>query len=161
MSAYITLYIKRTEDNYYIELDSWSRSSKMFRYLSDLVSYESCREVNADTLDVAIEIAKGDKAKCVEARDRQVETMNFCSSISVTTAEALRELIEQRENYKNSIEEFNSEIEEIENAISQLVTYYSIAENISNEWRSKSIANLYLAYEMDPNNQDENEEKEN
>lgn len=161
MSAYITLYIKRTKDNYYIELDSWSRSSKMFHYLSDLVSYESCREVNMDTLDVAIEIAKGDKAKCVKTRDRQVEGMNFCNSISVATAEALHELIEQREYYKNSIEEFNSEIEEIENAISQLVTYCSIAENISNEWRSKPIANLYLAYEMDPNNQDENEEKEN
>ncbi len=161
MSAYITLYIKRTEDNYYIELDTWSRSSKMFSYLSDLVSYESCREVNADTLDVAIEVAKGDKARCVEARDRQVEAMNFCSSISVTTAEALRELIEQRENYKNSIEEFNSEIEEIEDAISQLETYCSIAANIGNGWRPKSIANLYLAYEMDPNDQDENEEKEN
>lgn len=158
MSAYITFYIKRPNDDYYIELDTWSRSTKMFHYLSDLAYYENCVEVSKKDLNDLIESARIDKAKYENLRDKQEESMKFCASIPVNTAEAIHELLEELENYKESIEEFNSEIEEIEEVISQLNTYESIAENISGSWRSEAIANLYLAYEMDPNYQENNEE---
>ena len=151
MSAYITFYIKRPDDNYYIELDSWSRNDKMFHYLSDLVYYENCIEVSANDLSDLIETAKIDKAEYENLRDKQTKDMEFCASIPANTVEVFHELLEELQSYKESIEEYNSEIEEIEEAISQLNTYESIAENIGDSWRPKPIASLYLAYEMDPN----------
>lgn len=144
MSAYISIWIRANSGGPYICLDEWSRSHPMYSSLSELVPYETFKELSEeglqqamDSCDEAIQLQKEFLAKNAAA----IEFLKDCAHVDAT------QLMEQYYDLKEEKEAIQKELDALEQTKSQLQFYLDIL----NEQAYSKAATLYVAHECDPN----------
>ena len=153
MSAYISIWIKANSGGPYICLNSWSRSTVMYQTMSDLVAYGTFKELAEDMLREAINLATADIKNSRDMINHNNETIAFLRGCPQLSAE---ELLDNYNEYKDSNEEYQKDIEETEFAIAQLKTFWQILDE---QQFGDNVGTLYVAHECDPNYRESEDEK--
>lgn len=149
MSAYISLYIRPAIDVPYIELDAWSRSSRLFQAFDDFVDYGKCAQLTAEILTAAINELRDEIVNFDQLIQAHKSNIEFLAQLTVKNSEELNVLMERRLEECEAIDGLNEDIEEL-----QYTKYYceilqSFLENQT--YHTGSTVQYFLAYECDPN----------
>ena len=157
MSAYITFYIRSRSGGPYIELESFSRSSYIYKHLD--VKYGTCQLLKEDDLREAIDSMAAEIADYERQLDECEETVKFLQGVKDISYD---ERIERYYSIQSDMRDLRESIDDVKESMNHLRVYMDILS--THQWVSEdytAAADLYIAHECDPNYPDDEEnEKE-
>lgn len=155
MSAYITFYIRSRSGGPYIELESFSRSSHIYQHISKNVPYGTTQLLKMDDLHEAVDSMADAIANYEKQLAEYEETVKFLQGMNEIDYD---ELIERYYSIKSDMKDIREDIDAVKESMDHLKTYMGILG--THQWVSEdyaAAADLYIAYEDDPNYQEEKE----
>ena len=155
MSAYISTWIRANSGGPYIRLNEWSRSTVIYQVFSHQVAYGTFKELAEDMLREAIDSAEADIKLSRDMINRNNETLAFLRGCPQLSTE---ELLDNFNEFKESNDQFQADIEETEFAIAQLRTFWQILDE---QQYGEHVGKLYVSHEYNPNYSEDSENEEN
>jgi len=155
MSAYITFYIRSRSGGPYIELESFSRNSCIYRHINDNVQYGTTRLLKMDDLREAIDSMAADIIYCKKHLAECQATIDFLQGVKEMD---YNERMDHYQSLKIDMQELRENIDELQDSKDHLRTYMGILG--THQWVGEdyaAAADLYISHEDDPNYQEEKE----
>lgn len=149
MSAYISVYIRPSPNAPYIELDAWSRSSRLFQVFDDYVSYGKYVQLTAEMLTAAVYDLRDEIASFERLVQTHKSNIEFLAQLAVKNSEELDVLMARRSEECEAIDGLNDDIEELQYTKHCCEVLQSFLEN--QFYKTDSTVQYFLAYECDPN----------
>lgn len=109
MSQYVQFFIKTNENNF-LPIATYSRSSKIFQYFREYVPFEKIGNINDKTVQYIMNDITTDYKSYKETIEKNKKTIERVSSFKDSDISEKIEIIERYEEY---IEEMQEEIEEL------------------------------------------------
>lgn len=151
MSAYISVYIRLSSDVPYIELDAWSRSSRLFQVFDDYVDYGKYVQLTAEMLTTAVYDLRDEITSFERLIREHKSNIEFLAQLAVKNSEELDVLMARRSEEYEAINDLNDEIEELQYTKHYCEVLQSFLEN--QIYKTGSTVQYFLAYECDPNSE--------
>lgn len=141
MSAYICFYFK-TKNDTFICLDEFSRSSKM--YAACQAAHAPWEQLDAFTKERREEVSRNLNDLKDEARERIHELNDELKDSTVFEGLSLEDRMALRNDFKNEIKEWESDISEIDYALDFVELIGGMHEEEDLSWENQ----LYFGFEV-------------
>lgn len=145
MSEYVMFYVRDDASAHWIELNSFSRNTQMFRFATNRINeWYTWREID----DGDLQALNSDIAAAISRQQDMIKQYEADNEYLKSTQRPLDEIMEYKRENDAMIEECRRMLDELTSCLNEIKLYECFIENSS---YSSNKVHLCIAHESNPN----------